>query len=265
MTTISAAISANGIAINYRLEGPDDGPVVMLSNSLMSNFSMWDAQVPALARRYRVLRYDTRGHGATEASPPPYSIDLLVDDARALLDALNIGSVHFVGLSLGGMIGQLFAVRHPTLLKSLVLCDTSSHMPPEALWDDRIRTAENNGLDAMAPATIERWFTEPFRERNAAEIERIGRMIRKTDLAGYVGCCRAIQAMNQTAILSAITTPTLIVVGADDPATPVASSETIHRAIAGSELVILDDAAHLANIEQPEAFNRAVIAFLDRN
>ena len=263
MTTINATISANGITVNYRLEGPDDGPVVMLSNSLMSNLFMWDAQMPALARRYRVLRYDNRGHGATEGTPPPYSIDLLVDDARALLDALNIASVHFVGLSLGGMIGQLLAVRHPTLLKSLVLCDTSSHMPPEPLWEDRIRTAEDKGLEAMAPAAIERWFTAPFHERGAAEIDRIGRMIRTTGLAGYVGCCRAIQAMDQTAILSAITTPTLIVVGANDPATPVAASEIIHRAIAGSELVVLDDAAHLANIEQPEAFNRAVIAFLE--
>jgi 3-oxoadipate enol-lactonase len=258
--------NANGIAVNYHLEGPDDVPVVMLSNSLMSNLSMWDAQVPALlARRYQVLRYDTRGHGSTEASPPPYSINLLLDDARALLDALKIASVHFVGLSLGGMIGQLFAVRHPTLLKSLVLCDTASHMPPASLWDTRTRTAENNGLEAMVPATIERWFTAPFRERNAVEVERIGRMIRKTDLAGYVGCCRAIQVMDQTAVLSTITTPTLIVVGADDFATPVASSETIHCAIAGSELVILDDAAHLANVEQPEAFNGAVIEFLDKH
>ena len=237
----------------------------MLSNSLMSNLSMWDAQVPALARRYRVLRYDIRGHGATEATPPPYSVELLVDDARALLDALNIASVHFIGLSLGGMIGQLLAVRHPTLLKSLVLCDTSSHMPPETLWEDRIRTAEDKGLEAVVPAAIERWFTAPFRERNTAEVERIGRMIRETDLAGYVGCCRAIQAMDQTALLSAITTPTLIIVGADDPSTPVVASEIIHRAIEGSELIVLENAAHLANIEQTEAFNRAVIAFLDKN
>ena len=138
-------------------------------------------------------------------------------------------------------------------------------MPPASLWDTRIRTAENNGLESMVPATIERWFTAPFRERNAVEVERIGRMIRKTDLSGYVGCCRAIQVMDQTAILSAITTPTLIAVGADDFATPVASSETIHCAIAGSELVILDDAAHLANVEQPKAFNGAVIEFLDKH
>ena len=260
MTTIGA----NGIAHNYRLEGPDDGPVVMLSNSLMSDLAMWDAQVPALARRYRVLRYDTRGHGATGATPPPYSIELLVDDARALLEALGIERVHFVGLSLGGMIGQLLAVRYPALLRSLVLCDTSSHMPPESLWEDRIRTAEDEGVEALMPATIERWFTAPFRERGAADIEPIRRMIRKTGLPGYVGCCRAIQAMDQTAMLSAITTPTLIIVGADDPSTPVAASETIHRAVAGSELVVLDDAAHLANIEQAEAFNRAVIGFLEK-
>ncbi|MDP7650811.1 MAG: alpha/beta fold hydrolase [Rhodospirillales bacterium] len=226
---------------------------------------MWDAQVPALVRDYRVLRYDTRGHGATEGTPPPYSIDLLVDDARALLDALNIASVHFVGLSLGGMIGQLFAVRYPAFLKSLVLCDTSSHMPPETLWEDRIQTAEDGGIAAMAPATIERWFTAPFRERSAAEIERIGGMIRKTELAGYVGCCRAIQAMNQTALLPQITAPTLIVVGADDPSTTVAASEIIQRAVAGSELVVLDNAAHLSNIEQPEAFNRAMTGFIEKN
>ena len=260
MTTINA----NGVTMNYRLEGPDDGPVVMLSNSLMSDLTMWDGQVPALANRYRVLRYDTRGHGATEATSPPYSIELLVDDARALLDALDIGAVHFVGLSLGGMIGQLFAIRHPGLLKSLVLCDTSSHMPPESLWEDRIQTAENDGIEALAPATIERWFTEPFHERGAAEIERVRHMIRKTGRPGYIGCCRAIQAMNQTAILSAITTPTLVLVGADDASTPVAASETIHRAIEGSELVVLDDAAHLSNVEQPEAFNRAVIGFLEK-
>ena len=195
--TISATISANGIAVNYRLEGPDDGPVVMLSNSLMSDFTMWDAQVSALARRYRVLRYDNRGHGATEGTPPPYSIELLVEDARALLDVLDIASVHFVGLSLGGMIGQLLAVRYPERLKSLVLCDTSSYMPPKNLWNDRIRTAENKGLEAMAPAAIERWFTAPFRARHEAEVERVGRMIRKTNLVGYVGCCRAIQAMDQ--------------------------------------------------------------------
>ena len=230
----------------------------------MSNLAMWDAQVPALTRRYRVLRYDTRGHGATEATPPPYSIELLVDDARALLDALDIAPIHFVGLSLGGMIGQLFAVRHPALVRSLVLCDTSSHMPPESLWEDRIQTAEDEGIEALVPGTIERWFTAPFRERGAAEIERIRRMIRKTERPGYVGCCRAIQAMDQTALLSAITAPTLIVVGAEDPATPVAASETIHRAIEGSQLVVLDEAAHLANIEQPEAFNRAVIGFLDK-
>ena len=258
-------IDANGIAVNHDLVGPEGGPVVMLSNSLMSDLEMWAPQIEALGARYRVLRYDTRGHGGTEATPAPYSMDLLVEDARALLAALGTGRVHFVGLSLGGMVGQLLAIKHPDLLRSVVLCDTSSHMPPESLWDGRRRTARTEGIAALVPATIERWFTAPFRETGDPEIERVRRMISATGVEGYVGCCEAIKAMNQTAMLSAITVPTLIIVGADDPSTPVAAAEAIHREIRGSELVVIEQAAHLSNIERPEAFNEALLGFLDRH
>ena len=163
-------IEANGINFNYSLEGPQDAPTVTLSNSLMSNYTMWDAQMPALTGKYRVLRYDTRGHGKTDVPPGPYSIDLLVDDVNALLQALGIARTHFVGLSMGGMTGQLLGVKYPDLVESLTLCDTSSHMPGEGLWDERIETARTNGMGALVEGTLERWFTPAMHE--SAQIGR---------------------------------------------------------------------------------------------
>lgn len=258
-------IKANGATIAYRLEGPENGPVVMLSNSLATNFAMWDAQVPALTDKYRVLRYDQRGHGGSEATKPPYSFDLLLADARALIQALGLGKVHFCGLSMGGMTGQLFGAKHPEMLRSLVLCDTSSRMPGSGIWDARIKAARGEGMASLVPSTLERWFTVPFRDKAKREVERVGGMIAATPVDGYVGCCNAIAAMDQTHLLAGIETPTLIIVGADDPATTVEHSEVIHRAIAGSELVVLQNAAHLSNIEQTATFNAALRAFLDKH
>lgn len=262
---MTETINANGIDIRYRFDGPEDGQVIMLSNSLASNLHMWDSQIPALADRYRVLRYDQRGHGGTQATPPPYSFDLLLDDAVALLRALDIGKVHFCGLSMGGMTGQLFGVKHPELLSSLILCDTTSQMPDASIWDDRIGAARTQGMKALAPSTLERWFTAPYRATAPDEIARIGDMIAGTPVDGFVGCCNAIAAMNFTPILKDINTPTLVIVGADDPSTTVEHSRAIHAAVQGSELRILDEAAHLSNIEQADAFNSALRAFLDEH
>lgn len=258
-------IEANGVRIAYRLDGPENGPVVMLSNSLATNFAMWDAQIPALTDKYRVLRYDQRGHGGSQATEPPYSFDLLLEDACALIRALGFGPVHFCGLSMGGMTGQLFGAKRPELLRSLILCDTSSQMPDQSIWDARIKAARGEGMASLVPSTIERWFTPAYRAREKAEIERVGRMIAATQVNGYVGCCNAIAAMNHTPLLAQIKTPTLIVVGADDPATTVAHSQVIHRAVSGSELVVLQNAAHLSNIEQAAKFNAALRSFLDRH
>jgi 3-oxoadipate enol-lactonase len=263
VSAASGTVAVNGASIAYRFDGPADGRVVLMSNSLMSSWDMWDPTVPALADRYRVLRYDTRGHGRSSTPPGPYSIALLADDAAGLLDALGIARAHFVGLSMGGMIGQQLGARHPGKVLSLALCDTASEMPPRELWEERLAVARGQGIPALAESTLKRWFTEPFLRRAPGEVERVRRMILATGVEGYVACAAAIRDMAQTTMLLAITAPTLVLVGREDPATTVAHATVLHRVIAGSRLVIVDGAAHLANVEQPGAFNAALRAFLD--
>lgn len=257
---------ANGITVNYALEGPATAPVAIVSHSLAAHLGMWEPQVAALTRTFRVLRYDTRGHGGTEVAPGAYTLDQLAEDALGLLDALNIERAHWLGLSLGGMIGQTLALKAPGRLRSLVLCDTTSRVPPDAkpLWEGRIRTAEAQGMEPIVEPTIERWFTAPFRQRRPEVVDRGRTMIRETDPRGYAGCCHAIAALDLTDRLSAIRLPTLVVVGEDDLGTPVAAARMIHEHIKGSELVVIPAAAHLSNIEQPEAFSSAVVKFLGR-
>jgi 3-oxoadipate enol-lactonase len=259
-------ITANGISVNYTLDGPAAAPVVMLSHSLATDLSMWDPQMKALTTRYRVLRYDTRGHGGTDAPAEAYTLDQLAHDARTLLQALGIPKVHWVGLSMGGMIGQTLALTSPELFLSLSLCDTSSRIPAEAkpLWADRIKTAQSQGMEPLVEGTIARWFTAPFREQHKDVVDPVRTMIRRTPPQGYAGCCAAISALDLTDRLPAIKLPTLIVVGEEDQGTPVAASQAIQAKIAGSQLEILKSAAHLANMEQPEAFTKALTSFLAR-
>ena len=259
-------ITANGISVNYTLDGPASAPVVTLSHSLATDLSMWDPQMKALTARYRVLRYDTRGHGGTEAPSGAYTLDQLAEDARALLQALGIAKTHWVGLSMGGMIGQTLALKSPEMFLSLSLCDTSSRIPAEAkpLWQDRIKTAQAQGMEPLVEGTIARWFTAPFREQHKDVVDPVRTMIRRTPPQGYAGCCHAISALDLTDRLPAIKLPTLIVVGEEDQGTPVAASQAIQAKIAGSQLEILKSAAHLANMEQPEAFTKALTTFLTR-
>jgi 3-oxoadipate enol-lactonase len=256
----------NDIDVNYVLEGPSSAPVITLSHSLATDLSMWDPQAKALATRYRVLRYDTRGHGGTDVPAGAYSLTQLADDARGLLKALGIARTHWVGLSMGGMIGQTLALSTPEILQSLSLCDTSSRIPAEAkpLWDERITVAETKGMDPHVEPTIARWLTPKFVESRPDVVKTVREMIRRTSPRGYVGCCHAIRALDLTDRLSAITLPTLIIVGAQDLGTPVSASKVINDRINGSELVILDPASHLSNLEQPEAFTGALQKFLSR-
>ena len=261
---MSAHIQANGISMAYTLDGPADAPVVMFSTSLMCDHRMWEKQVAALVPAHQVLRYDTRGHGGSEATSGAYTMDLLADDASSLLLALGIERVHFVGLSLGGFIAQALALGYPDAVASLVLCGTACHMPPESIWDDRIEMARTKGLDPFAKIMINRWFTESFRDANPHEMEPVQAMILGTSVDGLVGCCHAAKMMNFAAALNDITAPTLVVVGEHDPGTPVSAARVLHEGIGKSELRIINDAAHLTNIEKPDAFNGVLTEFLAR-
>ena len=257
-------ITANGISVNYTLEGPANAPVVTMSHSLATDLGMWDPTVPSLTGRFRVLRYETRGHGKTDAPKGAYTLDQLAEDALALLKALGIARTHWVGLSMGGMIGQTLALKAPQVFASLSLCDTSSRIPVEAKsqWQDRIKTAETQGMEPLVEPTLARWFTEPFRKSRKDVVDRVATMIRTTPTAGYAGCCHAISALDLTDKIGAIKIPTIAIVGEDDPGTPVAAHRVIHEKIAGSKLTIIPSAAHLANMEQPDAFNAALTGFL---
>ncbi len=261
-------VKTNGIDTAYRFDGPahftSDVRVVLMSNSLMSDHTMWDPNVGALADRYRVLRYDTRGHGRSETTPGPYSLDLLADAARALLDALAIEQAHIVALSMGGMIAQNLGARFPERVLSLGLCDTASEMPPRSMWAERFAIARSQGVAGLVDATIQRWFTSPFIARAPEEIEKVRRMILGTGVEGYIACGSAVRDMAQTTMLLKVKTPTLILVGRQDPACTVEQSTVIYRMIEGSQMVVLENAAHLSNIEQPEAFNGELRAFIDR-
>jgi 3-oxoadipate enol-lactonase len=177
-------INANGIDITYQFDGPADAPVVMLSNSLATNYSMWDKQIPALTQKYRVLRYDQRGHGGTQATEPPYSFDGLRQDAVALIGALGLDKVHFCGLSMGGMIGQQLGAKNPEVLHSLTLCDTASQLGVPGMWEERINMAREGGMPSLVDPTLQRWFTEGFRANNAAELEPVAEMIKTTASSG---------------------------------------------------------------------------------
>jgi len=257
-------IKANGIQMHYELSGKKDAPVTVLSHSLACSLVMWDPQVEALETHFRVLRYDTRGHGKTDAPSGKYTLDMLAEDALCLLDALHMYKVHWVGLSMGGMIGQGIALEHPDRLLSLSLCDTAAVMPHEnqPVWQEHIDTARNQGMQGLLKTTMARWFTAPYRRENAPAVQLIQRQILSTPVTGYIGCSEAIRNVNYLDQLFRIYTPTLIIVGEEDPGTPVAASEAMHERIPNSSLVILPSAAHLSNVEQPEAFNNALIEFL---
>ena len=259
-------VDANGISINYRLDGPESAPLVTMSHSLAASLDMWQWQMPALAD-YRVLRYDTRGHGGTDAPAGEYSLDMLADDLFALLDALGVEDTHYVGLSMGGMIGQTAALKDQSRFRTLSLCDTSSRIPPEAgaVWEERIATARGQGMEALVESTIERWFSEGYRKREPAEVDKVREMIRATSVDGYCGCCAAIARLDLTDRISVINRPVLLIVGEEDPGTPVAAHEAIRDRIAGSELVILPEALHFSNVERQADFNRALTGFLDRH
>ncbi|MGX1305513.1 3-oxoadipate enol-lactonase [Amorphus suaedae] len=259
MTTIT---TDDGIALHVRRDGDPGKPAVLLSNSLGTDLTMWDDQVAPLVEHFHVVRYDVRGHGKSDAPAGDYTIDRLGKDAVAVLKGFGIEKAAFCGVSMGGMVGMWLGVHAPGRVTRLALCNTAAMMPPKDAWQQRIDTVLADGMAAIVDAVVARWFTEPFIENEPEKVARVRAMLLETAPAGYAGCCAAIRDMDQRSAISGIGRPTLVVAGADDPATPPARGEEIAAAIKGAELEILPDCAHLSNIEQTQLFNARVIPFL---
>ena len=249
--------------LNYLIGGPEDAPVLVLSNSLGTAMEMWDAQAPALRERFRLLRYDTRGHGGSPAPPGPYEIGDLGRDVVHLLDRLGIGRASFCGLSVGGMTGMWLAAEAPERIERLVLLCTSALLGPKSVWDERIATATGRGMAALVDGVIERWFTPAFRAENPKVVEKMARTLRETDPRGYAGCCAAIRDMDLRDRLPSVGAPTLVVSGAEDPATPPEHGGLIADAIPGARFEVVPDAAHIANVEQPEKITQLILTHLE--
>ncbi len=255
----------NGLAVHYRLEGAPEGPVVMFCHGLLGSLDMWQPQVHALGRRYRLLRFDNRGHGSSGVTPAPYTVEQLGADAVGLLDALGIARAHFVGCSLGGMIGQELGAAHPRRLRSLVLVGSRSVMPPVSMWNERIQIARTQGITALLPTMLERWFTAAFRASHPADVEAVAAAVLATPVEGFVGACMAIREMDHTRMLSRIAVPTLVASGRDDPGVPVEDTLRIRAAIPGAELALVDGARHLFSIERASVFESLLLEWLARH
>ncbi|MFL5308895.1 MAG: 3-oxoadipate enol-lactonase [Myxococcales bacterium] len=254
-------VDARGIRIFHRFDGKSDSPVLVLSNSLGTDMAMWDPQIPAFAERFRVLRYDSRGHGQSAVPPGPYRIEDLGRDLLALLDALGLSRVHYCGLSKGGMVGMWLGVNAPDRVERLVLCNTSAYLGSPELWNARIEAVRRSGMQAVVPQVLERWFTADFRAREPEAVEKVRRMLLATPPEGYAACSAAIRDMDQREAIAAIRAPALVVVGASDPATPPEHGRQIAERIRGSRVVELP-AAHLSNVEAKDGFSSAVLEFL---
>jgi len=256
-------VTANGIRIRCTAEG--EGPWLVMSHSLACDGGMWDAQAAALRGRFRVLRFDTRGHGGSSAPAGEYSLRQLADDLEGLLDALAIERCTFVGLSMGGMIAMSHALLQPGRLERLILCNTTSRIPPEAqpVWQQRMDTVAAAGMEPMVQPTLERWLTAGFRARCPEVTAAVAGMIRATPPAGYLGCCAAIRGLDLTDRLGAIAVPTLVIAADQDVGTPVEAARAIQLAIPGAQLAVIPSAAHLSNLEQPALFVQLVERFVE--
>ncbi|MDJ0685024.1 MAG: 3-oxoadipate enol-lactonase [Alphaproteobacteria bacterium] len=254
---MTGVFTANGVALNYRLDGPEDSPKLVFSNSLGTNLHMWDPQVAALQDAFHILRYDKRGHGKSQRISDPFPMETLAEDVVALCKGLGFEGAHFCGLSIGGMTGQALGLFHPGFFQSLALCATSSQIPEDQhpFWRDRIATVKAHGMAPVVEPVIQRWFSEDFITAQPERVDEIADMLRTTSPEGYYRCSEAVMGMRYTDRLSAIETPTLLIPGELDPALPVEMSEIIAERIPGARMQIIPKAAHLCNLEQPEAFS----------
>ena len=255
-------VRANGIDIRYDIAG--EGPWLLLSHSLATDLSLWDDQMAALTPHFRVLRFDTRGHGGRSAPDMPYDFAMLTADVLGLMDALGVARAHSCGISMGGMIAQHLALAAPGRIEKLALVSTTSGYPPaaRAAWDERIAAVRAHGIEPLVAPTLERWFTPPYRAAHPEVMTRIGNLIRATPPAGYIGSGQAIATLDVTEKLPALRCPTLVIAGADDAGTPPAMGQRIAENIPGARFELISSASHLCNVEQAAAFNRLLLDFL---
>jgi len=253
----------NGARFHYRLDGVAGAPVVLLSNSLGTNLAMWDAQTPALAGKFRVLRYDSRGHGLSDVTPGPYTIAGIAQDVVGLLDGLQIPIAHYCGLSVGGLIGQWLGIHASKRFKSLTLCNTAARIGTTDGWNTRIAAINEGGMAPIANGVVSRWFTEDFAKREPTWVDAARQMLLHTPPEGYVATCAALRDEDLRKQVSRVTLPTLVISGARDAATTPADGRFLADNISGAEYLELN-AAHLSNIEAAEPFTAALLKFLEQ-
>ena len=256
----SQMMELSGAQIHYALEGQAGKPALVLSNSLGTNFHMWDPQIPDFSKSFQIVRYDTRGHGKSSVTPGPYSIEQLAKDVLALADALKLDRFHFCGLSMGGMIGIWLAVNAPQRLNKLVLCNTAAKIGTAEMWNTRIDKVRKEGMKPVAAATIERWFSSGFRQKNPPSIASTRKTLEETNPEGYAANCAAVRDFDSRQQLQAIRTPALVISGTHDPATTPADGQFLAKNIQGARFVELN-AAHLSNIEDADRFTSEVVNF----
>jgi 3-oxoadipate enol-lactonase len=251
------------VIVHREVSGPPGAPALLLSNSLGASLAMWDAQAGPLAERFRVIRYDLRGHGRSPVPDGPSTLDDLGADALALLDALEVERAHVAGVSLGGMISMWLAVHAPERVGRLVPCCTSARLGPPEGWAERAELVRRKGTQVVAPSVVERWLTPIYRDAHPDAVARLRAMIAATPAEGYASCCAAIERMDLRGELSRVRAPTLVIAAEEDPATPPEHGELIASLIPGARLEVLEHAAHLANVERPDAFTELVLGFLE--
>jgi 3-oxoadipate enol-lactonase len=251
----------DGCMIHVEVEGPQNAPVLMLSNSLGTNLHMWDDQVASWTRYFRLVRYDRRGHGQSSAPKGPYTMERLGRDVLAVIDTLDIDKINWCGLSMGGMVGQWLGAHAPGRVDKLILSNTSSFFPDKSIWEGRLKTVRDKGLAAIVDANMERWFTKDFRERSPQAIAKMREMFLATKADGYIGCGEAIRDMDHRPLLPKISAPTLVIAGKHDPATTLEANEFICEHVPNADIAVLDT-AHIANVERPELYADTVLGFL---
>ncbi len=258
-----AFAAVNDVVLHYRVGGNENGPALVLVNSLGTDARIWDAVIARFAALYRIVSYDKRGHGLSDAPRGDYKLDDHVDDLEGLLDHLGVERLALAGVSVGGLIGQGFAIRHPDRVAALVLCDTAAKVGDGEFWNGRIAAIRAGGLEAIVDGVMVRWFTERYRNEEQAALTGWRNMLLRMPMDGYIGTCAALRDADLRDAVATIAAPTLVVVGEQDLSTPVELVRGLAQAIAGSQFAVIPDCGHIPSIEQPQALAALMTGFLN--